>query len=323
MTLDAHAEGGVAAEFDVETPTPVADRSEDELLIVERSHIHPDPNQPRRHFDQKALDELAASMKARGQVTPIEVRPHPQILGHYMIKNGERRWRASELIGLERLQVVVRKRENMQTVALDQLTANWHAQNMTPLEEADAIEREMERLRLAGHPNPREKVRVDLGISNSVLSKKLAVLKYPKQIRDLLDAGKIRDYQSVKNLSMLKSDDQAQMIKQVEEGVFNAKAFNHDPVRYLKDARRLAAENSGVPHEAPEPAPRRVANVPLARWAITKDILAVLIANTAFAGVMDGINIMDLNDEQARGVFERFKAWLLDPGESPEHADEA
>lgn len=303
----------VLVDLDDETPNP-PDRSADQLLIVDMSQVYVDPFQPRRNFN--ALEELASSIKARGLLKPIEVRPHPTIHGSYMIKDGERRWRACGMNEMEQVQVIVRSKDDEKTLVMDQLTANWHAESMTPLEEADAIEREIERLRLEGHPNPRERVRAELGISASVLSKKMAVLKYPKEIRDLLDKKLIREYQSVKNLSMLKSDDQAEMIKEVREGRFNAKAFNKSPAKYLKEAKAKqevgGVEGGGI-DTSPMPKP---ANPVLIRWGITKEVLALLIANTAFSGVMEGISIVDLDDEQLKGVFEKFRDWLLDPGES-------
>lgn len=305
----------VLGDFDVETPNP-PDRSGDQLLIVDMAQVYVDPFQPRRNFN--ALEELASSIKARGLLKPIEVRPHPEIHGAYMIKDGERRWRACGINAMEQVQVIVRSKDDEKTLVMDQLTANWHAESMTPLEEADAIEREIERLRLEGHPNPRERVRAELGISASVLSKKMAVLKYPKEIRDLLDQKLIREYQSVKNLSMLKSEDQAEMILEVKEGRFNAKAFNKSPVKYLKEARaKQRSDEPEIPVESNRAGTNtKPANPVLVRWGITKEVLDALIANTAFSGVMDGVNIVDLDDEQAKGVFDKFRAWLLDPGES-------
>lgn len=309
MTFDGSE--AVLDEFDVEMPNP-PDRSDDQLLMVDMTQVYVDPFQPRRNFN--ALEELASSIKARGLLKPIEVRPHPEIYGAYMIKDGERRWRACGMNEMAQVQVIVRTKDDEKTLVMDQLTANWHADAMTPLEEADAIEREIERLRLEGHSNPRERVRAELGISASVLSKKMAVLKYPKEIRDLLDKKLIREYQSVKNLSMLKSDDQAEMIKEVVEGRFNAKAFNKSPAKYLKEARLKQKSGEEVEQEKPVRVAKPVTPV-LIRWGLTKEVLDVLIANTDFSGVMDGVSIVDLDDDQAKAVFEKFKDWLLDPGE--------
>lgn len=298
-----------------ELPTP-PDRSSDQLLIVDYSKIHRDPNQPRRVFNEKTVDELASSIKARGLIEPIKVRPHPTIFGQYMIVDGERRWRACGLVELDRVQVLLRAPTDA-AVVMDQLTANWHREGMTPLDEAEAIEGEIERLRLEGHQNPREKVRIDLGVSRSVLSKKLAVLKYPKEIRDLLTGGHIRDYQTVKNLSMLKSDVQSEMIERVKQGGFNAKEFNKNPQKYIKTVKKEAHESETVGREqtadleTQAKTTRRFA----IRWVFNKEVLATLIANTPFNEVMDGVNIMELPDDQAKAVFEKFKEWLVDPGD--------
>jgi ParB family chromosome partitioning protein len=85
-----------------EAPPPRPDR----LLPIEA--IRPNPDQPRRHFDEAALDELASSIKARGVIQPLIVRPDPREKGRYEIVAGERRWRASQKAGLAEVPVLVR-----------------------------------------------------------------------------------------------------------------------------------------------------------------------------------------------------------------------
>ncbi len=70
--------------------------------------IRPNPGQPRRAFDSEELAELAASIRERGVIQPILVRPAPQALGEYQIIAGERRWRAAQLAGLHVIPALVR-----------------------------------------------------------------------------------------------------------------------------------------------------------------------------------------------------------------------
>ena len=70
------------------------------VLEVEIQKIHPNPNQPRKNFDEDALKELAASIKVHGIVQPIVLNRQPS--GDYLIIAGERRWRAAKLCGLEK-----------------------------------------------------------------------------------------------------------------------------------------------------------------------------------------------------------------------------
>ena len=99
--------------------------------------LSPHPNQPRRHFDDAHLDELAGSIAARGMIQPIVVRPH----GHgYQIVAGERRWRAAQRARLHEVPVVVRDFDEAQTLEIA-LVENIQRQDLNAIEEAQAYQR--------------------------------------------------------------------------------------------------------------------------------------------------------------------------------------
>lgn len=99
--------------------------------------IAPHPEQPRRHFDEAALDELAASIAERGVIQPIVVRPH----GHdYQIVAGERRWRAAQRARLHEVPVVVRDYSDADTLQIA-LVENIQRQDLNAIEEAEAYQR--------------------------------------------------------------------------------------------------------------------------------------------------------------------------------------
>ncbi len=112
---------------------------------IPRERIHRDENQPRKHFDGTKLKELAHSLSIVGQLQPIVVRPHPDPTkpGEYVIKFGERRWRAADLAGLPALRCIIEG-------AADRLLAakQWHEnelrENLTALEAAGAVQAVME-----------------------------------------------------------------------------------------------------------------------------------------------------------------------------------
>src|ERR671912_1713766 len=89
----------------------IFDISDDVQEIVELNlaQVRPDPNQPRQFFDEEDLEELASSIKEHGQLQPILVRPDPQGDRMYIIIGGERRFRASERLGRERIQAIILK----------------------------------------------------------------------------------------------------------------------------------------------------------------------------------------------------------------------
>ena len=101
------------------------------------SAIQPHPDQPRRHFDTAALDELAQSIATRGVIQPIVVRPH----GHsYQIVAGERRWRAAQRARLHEVPVVVRDFDDAATLEIA-LIENIQRQDLNAIEEAQAYQR--------------------------------------------------------------------------------------------------------------------------------------------------------------------------------------
>lgn len=110
------------------------------IEYIDRAKIHPDPEQPRRMFNEAKLAELAESIKADGIEQALKVRPHPKQAGHYFIIMGERRWRASEIAGLEQLPVVIDARDHDPIDLFErQLVENHQRDDLHPLEEGEAF----------------------------------------------------------------------------------------------------------------------------------------------------------------------------------------
>jgi ParB family transcriptional regulator, chromosome partitioning protein len=107
------------------------------LASLPLADIEPDPTQPRRHFDQAALETLAASIKAQGVLQPIIVRPAEQP-GRYLIVAGERRWRACALADVPEIPAIVRTLDP-NAIAAVQLVENVDRAGLTPMEEARAV----------------------------------------------------------------------------------------------------------------------------------------------------------------------------------------
>ena len=107
------------------------------VQTVAVASIHPHPGQPRRYFDDAALDELAASISARGLIQPIVVRPHD---GGYQIVAGERRWRAAQRARLHDVPVIVRSFDEGETLEIA-LIENIQREDLNAIEEAEAYRR--------------------------------------------------------------------------------------------------------------------------------------------------------------------------------------
>jgi ParB family chromosome partitioning protein len=104
---------------------------------IELNLIEPDPEQPRRHFDDETLKELAASIKARDVKQPLTVRWHPQSR-RYRIIDGERRFRAASQAGLDDVPCIVQEGDSKE-VLIDQIVHNWQRADLRPYETADAL----------------------------------------------------------------------------------------------------------------------------------------------------------------------------------------
>jgi ParB family chromosome partitioning protein len=113
-------------------------QNDDELRELDVDLIQRGPWQPRVHFDQESLQELADSISAQGVVQPIVVRATAD--NRFEIVAGERRWRATQLAGLDRIPAVVKHFDD-QTAAAVSLIENIQRENLNPLEESTALQR--------------------------------------------------------------------------------------------------------------------------------------------------------------------------------------
>jgi ParB family chromosome partitioning protein len=112
------------------------DQERIQKIVLEE--LQPNPDQPRQHFDQEALEQLAASIKQFGIVQPLVVTPHAQ--SGYFIVAGERRWRAAKLAGLQKVPVIVRTTKDLERLEVA-LVENVQRVDLSPLEQAVSIER--------------------------------------------------------------------------------------------------------------------------------------------------------------------------------------
>jgi ParB family chromosome partitioning protein len=147
--------------------------------------IRPNPHQPRRDFDEKELQDLAASIREKGVIQPLILRPHPVEPSEYEIVAGERRWRAAQLAGVHELPAVVRELSDSDVLELA-IIENIQRADLNPLEEAQGYRQLMDRF---GHTQ--ERLAEALGKSRSHIANLLRLLTLPEPVLDLLRAGKL------------------------------------------------------------------------------------------------------------------------------------
>jgi ParB family chromosome partitioning protein len=153
----------------------------DDLRELAVELITPNPKQPRLAFDEEALQALAESIRARGILQPVLVRPKPE--GTYELIAGERRWRAAKLAGLERVPALVRPRDDSDALELA-LIENMAREDLNPVEEARACAALVEELGLS-----REEVGLRVGRSRVAVSNLMRLLDLPDEALELLESG--------------------------------------------------------------------------------------------------------------------------------------
>src|SRR6266849_270142 len=155
---------------------------EAELMQLSVSQVHPNPYQPRQHFDTERLQELASSLKAQGLLQPIVVRR--QLHGFELIA-GERRWRAAQMAGLETIPALVRRASDEEVLGLA-LLENLQREDLNPLEEARAYQRLQSEFHLR-----QEDVAQYVGNDRSSIANALRLLKLPQVLQEDLEAGRL------------------------------------------------------------------------------------------------------------------------------------
>src|SRR5919108_4390397 len=162
-------------------------RSEDRLEFrdLPLDLIVPNPNQPRRTFEQDSLVALAASLQERGVLQPVLVRPLPG--GMFELIAGERRWRAAQLAGIESMPALVRPDDDAASLELA-LIENMAREDLGPLEEARACAALVDELGLS-----REAVGRRVGRSRAAISNLIRLLELPDLVLMLLEDGSLSE----------------------------------------------------------------------------------------------------------------------------------
>jgi ParB family chromosome partitioning protein len=158
---------------------------EQELRELPIELIVANAKQPRRRFDEDALQSLADSLGARGILQPVLVRPVAG--GTYELVAGERRWRAAQIAGLERIPALVRSRDDAEAIELA-LIENMAREDLSPIEEAHACAALVEELGLT-----REEVGRRVGRSRVAVSNLLRLLDLPDEVVELLQDGALSE----------------------------------------------------------------------------------------------------------------------------------
>ena len=204
------------------------------------SAMAPHPDQPRRRFDDAALEELAASIAARGVIQPIVVRPHGR---EYQIVAGERRWRAAQRARLTEVPVVVRQFDDAETLEIA-LVENIQRQDLNAIEEAQAYQR------LSGeYGHTQEALAKIVHKSRSHVANLLRLLELPEGVQAMVVEGALTMGHA---RALLGSRDVEEMAREVASRGLSVRE-TEKLVRGAKGAERTSRPAGGGP-QGPTPA---------------------------------------------------------------------
>ncbi|MFN7056558.1 ParB/RepB/Spo0J family partition protein [Hyphomonas sp.] len=174
------AAGQPAADGIAALPVPAAAPND-----IPLDHIRRNPAQPRRTFSEESLRELAESLKTKGVLQPILVRPDPKEPGKYQIIAGERRWRAARLAGLSAIPAVIRNADELELLEIG-IIENVQRSDLNPIEEAEAYDALMKRF-----GRTQESLASGVGKSRAHIANTLRLLQLPERARAHVREGRI------------------------------------------------------------------------------------------------------------------------------------
>ncbi|HEY1064298.1 MAG TPA: ParB/RepB/Spo0J family partition protein [Candidatus Saccharimonadales bacterium] len=246
--------------------------------------VEPNKDQPRRHFDEEALQELAASIKLHGILQPIVVSPHAQ--GKYQIIAGERRWRAAGIAGLKSVPVIVRTLQEQSKLELS-IIENVQRVDLAPLEQAISIEKLHQQFGLSY-----DAIAKQLGKANSTVNNIVRLLQLPTEAQEALNTKNITEGHA-RAILALKENPEAQ------KHLLDAIIKNSWSVREAE--RYVTAHKAG--HQATAAKERVQTETPETQALATRLKTAVKVKRTAKGGRLE---ITFKSDDELQRIIEQL-----------------
>jgi len=179
----APANTGADEEKDYPAPRLVARRT---FFNAPVEDVYPNPDQPRKRFEEAALEELAGSLRTHGIIQPLAVRERPEADGGgYFLIAGERRWRAAQRAGLREVPVVVHEVDSTEAFERS-LVENLQRSDLNPMEEAEAFNRLVKEFGFT-----QEQVAERVGKERSTVANSMRLLRLPASVRKLVETAKL------------------------------------------------------------------------------------------------------------------------------------
>ena len=203
----------------------------EEIKELKITQLIANPFQPRTHFDEQKIDELAISIKNHGLIQPIVVRKSSG--SNYEIVAGERRWRAAIKIGLQSVPVIVKILTDEETATIA-LIENLQREELTAIEEANAYQQLILLQSLT-----QEALADQLGKSQSSIANKLRLLQLCDEVKDALFRRKISERHARSLLKIVDREQQIKLMKEVVDKDLSVKQLD-TKIKYLLEENKIS-----------------------------------------------------------------------------------
>ena len=230
---------GINALINTEVQDLKTAKSNETVTELDLDLIEPNRKQPRKYFDETALEELAASLKAYGMIQPIVVKKNGE---YYEIIAGERRWRAAKIAGMEKVPVVLKAWEGSEAFEAA-LVENLQREDLNPIEEAESYQRLQEEFQLS-----QEKIAEKVGKSRSAITNSLRLLQLDARVRNFVTENKLTGGHARSLLPVSDRDAQFELAEHIIEEGLSVRAVEALVKAYL------AKEDAPAPAEKAEKA---------------------------------------------------------------------
>ena len=197
--------------------------------------IYPNPDQPRKAFDENAMNDLASSIREHGVISPIVVNREPE--GKYMIIAGERRYRAAKMAGLEKIPVIIREYTEKEIQEIS-LIENLQREDLNPIEAAYGMKKLMEEYKLT-----HEVLAERLGKSRPAIANTLRLLTLADEVVELVREGKLSSGHA-RTLVPVPREEQLQLARECVKEGWSVREAERAVKQYLNTPEVLAKEKA-------------------------------------------------------------------------------
>ena len=217
-------------------PANTKREQEGNVTELDINKIYPNPNQPRKHFDEEALQELASSIKTHGVIQPLVVNREAD--GKYMIIAGERRWRASNMAGLQKVPVVIKNYTEKQIKEIS-IIENLQREDLNPIEAARAIKQLMDEYNLT-----QEAIADRIGKSRPSVANTLRLLSLYPDVVKMIEDGRLSSGHARSLVVVDDTTQQLKLAKQAADGKMSVRDLEKAVKNYLNPPKHASAKTN-------------------------------------------------------------------------------